>query len=120
MACFIFSGRITLFVVSGIVSFLHCSAASLLRNSWQAQLPHAQQALLILFPKKCFIHHRSSSSYVQRGSHGGGLTGSGGDAVGKRFNHADLLCTIVSRAAVKILPGMLSTTLVSTSGTREK
>lgn len=49
-----------------------------------------------------------------------GLTGNGGDAVGKRFNHTDLLCAIVSRAAVKVLPGMLSTTLLSTSGTREK
>lgn len=50
----------------------------------------------------------------------GGLTGSGGDAVGKRFNHADLLCAIVSRAAVKVLPGTLSAALVSTSGTGEK
>lgn len=50
----------------------------------------------------------------------GGITGSGGEAVGKTFNHADLLPATVSLAAVKILLGKLSTSLVSTSGTGGK
>lgn len=50
----------------------------------------------------------------------GGLTGSRGDAVGKRFNHADLLCAIVSLAAVKVLPGMLSTTFSELENDKNK
>lgn len=49
-----------------------------------------------------------------------GITRNGREAAGKRLNHADLLHAIVSLAAVRILLGMLSTSLVSTSGTGEK